>query len=450
METNLVRLQVDDLASDGTAVAHRDGKVVFLDAGLPGETVLAEITRARPNYDRARVTKILNRSPARTEAACRHFGTCGGCCWQDLDYAEQLRYKKQQVVECLARVGRFESAEVADVLAAENAYRYRNKMEFSFHAVGEGEFRLGLHRRGRFDDVFDLDECHLQSETLNGLVDLIRRFIRERNIPVYDVRNHTGYMRFLVLRQARFTDQTMVNLVTNLGGFPDVDKLVAVLTEQSPEITTITHGQNGRKSNVAVADVETVLYGPGFIEERILDHRFRIRANSFFQTNSAQAERLYQVGFDLLRPERADRLLDLYCGAGTIGLLLARRVRDVTGVELVPDAVELARQNAGLNGIRNVSFFQGPVRELLKNWPAERKGFQAVILDPPRAGLHPKALRRVIDLAAPKLLYISCNPATFARDARSLCDSGYAMSPVQPVDMFPHTRHVETATVFRR
>jgi 23S rRNA (uracil1939-C5)-methyltransferase len=441
-------LKVVDLAFDGKAVAHLDGKVVFLDAGLPGETVVAEITRSKPRYSQARVKEIVVRASSRIEAPCRHFEECGGCTWQDLDYAEQLRFKKQQVVECIRRIGGLEAIEVDDVLPSEKIFHYRNKMEFSFHVLDDGTFHLGLHRRGRFDEIFDLTACHLQDDRLNEIVGEVRNFVREKSIPVYDVRHHTGFMRFLVLRQAHFTGQTMVNLVTNRGDFPEVEELTGRLVDRFPDITTIVHGQNDKKSNIAVSEVENVLYGPGYIEEELLGLRFKIRANSFFQTNSAQAARLYQTGFDLLSPKAEDRLLDLYCGTGTIGLLLASRVGEVTGVELVSDAVEMARENAAQNRIENVTFFQGHVKEFLKSLPGDQRRFDGVVIDPPRAGLHPKALKRLLELQAPRILYISCNPATFARDAQAIVAEGYNVSHVRPVDMFPHTRHIELVALF--
>ena len=361
-----VRLQIDDLALDGKAVAHHDGRVVFLDAGLPGETVLAEITRSKPKYDQGRVLEIVDRSPARITPPCEHFDFCGGCTWQDLDYAEQLRFKKQQVVECLARIGGLKEPEVQDVLPAPDIFGYRNKMEFSFHLVPEeNSFRLGLHRRGRFDDIFDVHTCHLQSETANRVVRAVREFVDREQVPVYDIQQHRGYLRFLVIRQTFFTNQLMINLVTNMGDFPQAQEFVAALIAAVPEITTIVHGQNDKKANVAVAEVENILQGPGFMEEEIMGRRFRIRANSFFQTNSAQAERLYQTAFDLLPPDPNRRLLDLYCGTGTIGLLLASQAAEVVGVELVTDAVAMACENARINAqirLKRGTMGQGRVR----------------------------------------------------------------------------------------
>lgn len=450
MSMRLVQLAIDDLAFDGKAVAHLDGKVVFLDTGLPGETVLAEITRTKSRYSQGVVKEILSRSPRRIAAVCSHFGVCGGCSWQDLQYSEQLMLKKRHVTECLARIGGMPDVVVSDVLPSEDLFHYRNKMEFSFHALSDERFHLGLHRRGHFDDIFDLETCHLQHDLANQLVTFVREYVKREKLPVYDVTQHVGYMRFLIVRRAARTGQTMVIAVTNRGTFPQADRFVRELSEQFPEVTTVIHGETGSRSNVATSEVETVLYGPGYIEEELLGLRFRIRAGSFFQTNTAQAERLYQAGFDLLQPRSTDRLLDLYCGTGTIGLLLAAQVAEVVGVELVPDAVLMARENAILNGIGNATFFNEPVKEFLHQNTPGLGALDVVVIDPPRAGLHPKALKRIVALTAGKLLYFSCNPATFARDARELCEAGYAMSEVRPVDMFPHTRHIELTALFVR
>lgn len=450
MDKRLHQLTIDDLAFDGKAVAHLDGKVVFLDAGLPGETVLAEITRSRPRFSQGYVREIVTRSPRRIDAPCSHFGVCGGCSWQDLEYAEQLAFKKRHVVECLARIGGLKDADIRDVAPSHELFQYRNKMEFSFHALADDKFHLGLHRRGRFDDIFDLETCHLQNETANRIVGCVREFVKSELIPIYDVARHTGFMRFLIIRRGVHTGQIMVNVVTNRGPFPEAERMAAGLVQTFPHITTIVHGQNGGKSNIAVAETETILYGRGYIEESVLGLIFRIRANSFFQTNTLQAEALYQTGFDLLQPDPADRLLDLYCGTGTIGLLLASRVEQVVGVELVADAISMARENAVSNNIANVVFIHADVTEFLRERSADLGKFNVVVLDPPRAGLHPKALKRTLEMAPARLLYFSCNPATFARDAKAICECGYRMSEVRPVDMFPHTRHIELVALFQR
>jgi 23S rRNA (uracil1939-C5)-methyltransferase len=235
-----------------------------------------------------------------------------------------------------------------------------------------------------------------------------------------------------------------------MGDLPYQQELISELTENFPEISTIVHNQNAQKSNIAVGEVERVLYGTGFIEEKLFDYTFRIRANSFFQTNSLQTETLYRTAFDVLDPQRSDRAMDLYCGTGSIGLLLARHVSEVIGVELVPDAVQMARENAELNNVTNISFWEGDVKDFLRTEEATAQPFSVVVVDPPRAGLHPKALKRLLEINSPKIVYISCNPSTFARDAAELVTAGYRLEQVSPVDMFPHTMHIELVSRFER
>lgn len=445
-----VELEVTDLAFDGKAVAYIDGKVVFLKGGLPGETVLAEIIRSKPRYDQGIVLEILKPSKMRVKAPCSHFGLCGGCTWQDLEYEQQLTFKRKQVVDCIERIGGFQGVEVAPVVGCDVPFWYRNKMEFSFHVADNSKFTLGLHERGQFDRIFDLDACYLQSETSNRIVNWVRNYVTREQIPVYDVKFHRGFMRFVVIRQTKRTDQLMVNLVTNYGAFPDVDQLVAELREAVPEITTIVHNQNGQKSNIATGEKESVLFGPGYIEEQVLGCTFRIHANSFFQTNSLQVEKLYSNAFDLLQPEPTDSLLDLYCGTGAITILLASRVSRAVGVELVTPAVVAARENARLNDLANCEFIEGDVTAYLKALSTGDNRFDIIVIDPPRAGLHPKALKRIIEYEPAKLMYISCNPATYARDAKDLIAAGYGLSTVIPVDMFPHTMHIEIVGLYTR
>lgn len=449
MNDKIVKLDITDLAFDGKAVAHMDGKVVFLKGGLPGETVMARITRSKPRYDQAIVTEILTKSPERIAAPCSHVEYCGGCTWQDLQYDSQLTYKKKQVNDCLERLGKLPDVVVCDVIGSVELFSYRNKMEFSFNVTEDG-FTLGLHERGHFDRIFDLERCHLQSEDADRVVHWVRNFVAKENIPVYDVTNHSGYMRFLMIRQPKHTSQLMVNVVTNYGDFPAREKLIKGLTREVPAVTTIVHNQNGQKSNIATGEIEKVLLGPGYIEERLFDSTFRIRANSFFQTNSIQTETLYRTAFDLLHAKKTDRVMDLYCGTGSIGILISPYVTEVVGVELVAEAVEAARENALTNHVDNISFFEGDVKDFLNSKPEERERFNIVIIDPPRAGLHPKALKRLLAIRPEKILYISCNPATFARDAQQIVQAGYELPLVQPVDMFPHTLHIELTAVFYR
>jgi len=446
----LVEIDIHDLATDGRSVGTLDGKVVFLNGGLPGERVLAEITRVKPRYNQAVVKKIINRSDARQDAPCQHFSICGGCTWQDLAYEHQLKLKHKQVSECITRIGHLDDTIVEPIVPCSEIFFYRNKMEFSFHTSEDDNFVLGLHHQGKFDKIFNIEKCHLESETSNQIIAFVREFVKKHKIPVYDVKLHHGLLRFLVIREGKNSNQIMVNIVTSYGDLPEQESFVTELREKFPTIATIVHNQNGQKSNIASGEIETVLYGPGYIEEIILGNRFRIRANSFFQTNSHQAEKLYKIALDWLAPEPTDSLLDLYCGTGTIGILASRNAGKVMGLELVPDAITAAHENALLNDCDNVEFMQGNVRALLRENMEKFSEYSIIVLDPPRAGVHPRVIKRIEMLAPPKLLYISCNPATFARDAAELVKSGYELPTIKPVDMFPHTRHIELIALFTR
>jgi len=439
---------IKDLAFDGKSVGTLEGKVVFLNGGLPGEKVKAQIVRKKARYSIGKVLEIIEKSNDRTEAPCPHFDICGGCTWQDLDYERQLYFKHKQVVDCIERLGLLKDVEVADIVGVADPFYYRNKMEFSFNTTGDNEFRLGLHRRGRFDEIFDIHSCYLQSPTSNEIVAWFRDFVKENRIPVYDVLNHTGYMRFLVIREGKNTNQIMVNIVTADGDIPGVKKLVESAISRFPEITTIVHNVNNQKSNVAKGESEEILYGPGFIEDSILGFTFRIYANSFFQTNTKQAEVLYGKAIDFLKPDKDDRLLDLYCGAGTIGICASGQVSGVVGIESEPTAVKAAVENAEINNIENINFYTGQAEKLFRHQPEIFEGVNCAIVDPPRAGLHPKALKKLIELDLPRVVYVSCNPATFSRDAAQLVEAGYRLDSVIPVDMFPHTVHIEVVAGF--
>jgi 23S rRNA (uracil1939-C5)-methyltransferase len=447
----LIELEIKDLAFNGKAVANNEeGKVVFLNGGLPGEKVLAEIVRSKPSYDDAVVKEIITKSDLRIDPPCPHFDICGGCTWQDLTYSAQLDFKQKQVNDCLERIGGLESVKVFKAVGSSELFKYRNKMEFSFNANEDKSFNLGLHVKGRFDKVFDVEKCYLQTDLANEIVIWLREFVKEHDIPVYDVLNHTGYMRFLVIREARISGDLMVNIVTNYGDIPSRNELIKKMKEFFPEIKTLVHNQNGQKSNIAVGEIEKILYGLGFIEEQILGCRLRIRSNTFFQTNSVQTETLYRAAFDMLFPEKTDRVMDLYCGTGSIGLLISNHVHKVIGVEVVEDGVEAARENAQINKIENVEFYHGDVKDFLRTYYATEKPFNIIIIDPPRAGMNPKALRRMLRLNPEKILYISCNPSTFARDAAEIVKAGFRLPEVKPIDMFPHTMHIEVVGVFYR
>jgi len=449
-----VEFDIVDLAYNGKAVGYIDGKVTFVNGGLPGERVAAKIVKAKRRHNQAILLRVLTPSSDRIPAVCEHYDICGGCTWQDLDYEKQLHYKRNQVVASLKHIGGLDDVTVQDIHRSPDLFFYRNKMEFSFHVADESEtprgFVLGLHERGRFDRIFDIEKCYLQSETSNRLVHFIRIAAAEKNIPIYDLISHEGFLRFLIIREGKNTGQLMVMLVSGEGRFDRKKELTEALIEAFPEITTLVWVVNPTITNIAKGDVREILHGPGYIEEAILGLRFQINPASFFQTNSRQTEALYRTAIELAEIELRHEILDLYCGAGTIGLCAAAGAGDVTGIEIEPDAVEAARINARLNGIKNAHFHAGEVRTVMLDDEFQDRRFDRVFIDPPRAGMHPKALKRIMEIDAPRLIYISCNPATFARDAQLLTIAGYRLDTVVPFDMFPHTMHIELVSRFQK
>jgi len=441
---------IKDLAFDGKAVGAIDGKIIFLDGGLPGEKVQAVVTKSKARFDTGHVTAIIEKGPERIEAPCRHFDICGGCTWQDLDYERQLYYKRKQVVDCLEHLAKLKDIEVAPAIPCDSPFHYRNKMEYSFNRIADGGFVLGLHKRGHYDDIFQLEQCLLPSPAAAAIVLWFQEYVKRSGLKVYDVNIHDGFWRFLMIRESFARNEIMINLITTEVAIPEAGNLAKELTAAFPAIKTIVQNINTLEANIARGEREITLYGPGYIEEEFLGKVFRVYAGTFLQTNSRQAARLYQAAYELLEPKDSDRLLDLYCGIGTIGLCVASQVGEVLGVELEPSAVRSAEENARLNNITNARFMAGLAQDLMREQRKIFEDMNCAIIDPPRAGMHKKALNSLLEIKYPRLVYISCNPSTFARDAALLVETGYKLGRVIPVDMFPHTMHIELVASFTR
>jgi 23S rRNA (uracil1939-C5)-methyltransferase len=444
--------------AEGKSVARLDGLVLFVRGGIPGDDVRVRLTRIRKNYLEGTVVDIITPSDMRMEPRCRYFGTCGGCTWQQLDYPAQLSFKRQLVSDALERIGGFHGVPVRTPIGSDNLFFYRNKMEFSFgerwlspdeleRSEQVDHFALGLHIPQRFDRVLDLEECWLQSEESYRIVNMVRTFCRERALTVYSTRTHTGYLRNLVVREGKNTGERMVNLVTSESRPDLMHELTASLLKRFPSLTTIINNVTQRKSGVAIGDTESVYHGPGFITELLGGNRYRISANSFFQTNTGQTENLYAAARRMADLRKEDVVFDLYSGTGTIALTIADAVRGVVGIESVSAAVEDARSNAEFNNVGNCTFVLGDLKDRLTGDASLRTHYGSptvVIADPPRSGMHPHVLDEIIALAPERVVYLSCNPATQARDLLQLCSGGaYRIDEVQPVDMFPHTTHIE-------
>lgn len=452
-----IEIQADRAAFEGRAIGRYGDLVVFLEGAVPGDRVRAFVYRKKKSFAEARVIEVLDPSPSRVSPVCTHFGLCGGCAWQHLAYVEQLRWKQSHVEDAFHRIGGFDSPPVREILPADPILYYRNKMEYSFgdrRWFLEGEearppeaFALGLHVPGRFDRILHIDACCLQSPESNAILNETRRWFLSRGEVAYSTKSHTGNLRHLVIREGKKTGERMVFLLTS-GEQPDH---VAEYAERlrAPEfgVTTLVHGVTQRPSSVAIPDTEEVLFGPGVIEECIGDVRFRISPTSFFQTNSIQAERLYQETREALGATAEMTIWDLYCGTGTIGIFLASSVRQVLGVELNPASIQDAEINAARNGLSNISFLCADVLAFMRNAPAMP---DAIVLDPPRSGLHPDAARIIASSGVPRIVYVSCNPATAARDCAVFREQGYTIPSIRPVDMFPHTWHVESVITLQR
>jgi 23S rRNA (uracil1939-C5)-methyltransferase len=444
-----LEVTIDDLAFGGEGVGRLDGYVVFVRGGLPGDRLRVLVTETRARYARALIEAVLDRSPHRVDPPCPYFGRCGGCRLQHLDYPMQLAFKEKQVRDCLERLGDVAGFELRPIVAAPEPYGYRNKMEFTVAEAG-GQPVIGLHEADRYDAVLDIERCLLQSETMNTLLDETRRQARARRLPVWNGATEQGLLRFVTLREGRRTGDAMVNLV---AASPDVERLAPVaqgLKERVPATASVVLNVNAKKASVAVGTEEHVLLGRDHITESLGGVSFQVSANSFFQTNTVQAERLFALVESACEPCADEVLVDLYSGTGAISLLLARRCRHVYGIELAPAAVADAVRNARANAIDNCTFLAGEVRHVLPTLVDQGVKAETVVADPPRAGFHPKALTALAALGPARIVYVSCNPSTLARDVGDLLRRGYRLEWVQPVDMFPQTPHIEAIARLRR
>jgi 23S rRNA (uracil1939-C5)-methyltransferase len=443
-----LELRIDSLAYGGNGVARVNGFVVFVRGGLPGDLVRARVSKAKRGLAEAVAQSVLEPSSERVEAPGRHFGACGGCRFQDLAYESQLAAKQQQVRDALVRIGRIAGPPLEPIVPAASVFGYRNKLEYSF-AAGEEGVRLGFHRAGRWDEIVDIDECLLTTDLGNAIRLAVRAWAREERLEPYDQSTGTGYLRHLVVREGRNTGQALVLLVTAPGERFETGYFVDVV-RRFPEVRSVYWAINdtpAERTNVPAK----LLWGEEAIEEEILGLRFRLRPGAFLQTNTEMAERLYSLAREYAGLGGTENVLDLYCGTGTIALALARDAATVWGLEISEEAVACAIENAELNGIGNARFYAGNVGQTLEELVEESGPPDVVVVDPPRAGLAGKALRRTGALGAGRIVYVSCNPTTLASDVQVLRDEfGYELRRCRPVDMFPHTPHVESVSLLTR
>ena len=441
-------LHIDSLAYGGSGVSRHDGFVVFVRGGVPGDDVRARVTKVKRGFAEGLATEIVTPSPSRVAAPCRHFGVCGGCRFQDLDYAVQVAEKERQVRDALVRIGRFEDPPLEPIVPAASQFGYRNKLEYSFATTDDG-VDLGFHRAGRWDEVIGIEECLLTTDVGNAIRLAVRDWAREEQLEAYDQASGRGYLRHLVVREGRNTGQALVVLVTAPGERFEAGYLVDVL-RRFPEVRSVHWAINDTPAEQTNLPTK-LLWGDEAIEEEILGLRFRVRPSAFLQTNTEMAARLYELAREYAGLTGSENVYDLYCGTGTIGLALAADAKAVWGLEISEEAVACAIENAELNAIANAKFFAGNVGQTVEELREEAGEPDVVVVDPPRAGLAGKALRRTGALAAPRIVYVSCNPTTLASDLQVLRDEyGYELQRCRPVDMFPHTPHVESVSLLTR
>jgi len=436
-------LTIEGLDARGRGLGHLKGYTVSVRGGVPGDRLLVGLrkVRHRRKEAEARILDMIQPGVPRKSAPCEHFGLCGGCLWQDVAYEDQLALKSRLVETCLAHVG--VEPEFEAPMQAPSPFYYRNKMEFSIGTSDEGEPTIGLHASGRYDHVFDLDACHLQSELSNQIVGLTRDFVRSRGLSSYDLKRHTGLLRFLTVRDGKHSGEVMVALTTSEEPFEAAAAYADALMTTFPEVASVIHSVNGRKAQVATGDVEHVVAGKSSIIDRLGRYRFDISLGSFFQPNTFQAERMFEKVQDYAGLKQDDRVLDLYCGTGGISFYLAEDAGEVLGIESSESAIQDAVRNSAENEVEGCRFMAGPAEELLTQLDGAGESYDVAVTDPPRPGMHPKALAALGNLGPRRIVYVSCNPQALSEDVVRLRRYGYEATSAQVVDMLPQTPHCE-------
>jgi 23S rRNA (uracil1939-C5)-methyltransferase len=448
----LLELEVYGIAFGGKGIAKVNGLTVFVEKAVPMDHVLARIVKKKKQYAEARVDNLNKPSPFRVTPRCRYSGFCGGCKWQFLHYDKQLEYKQQHVMDSIERIGQIYGVPVHPTIPSPEIFEYRNKMEFSCsdrrwllpEEMGKSDidqnFALGLHVPGTFYKVLDTRVCLLQPELGNRILEDVRKFIRLSGVPVYGLRSHIGFWRFIMLRHSKAYNQWMVNIVTSKEDQRTVQALASQLVKTYPEIVSVVNNITSRRAGVAMGEYEILLSGQPSIRDKIGKFEFEISANSFFQTNTQGAQRLYDTIKEYADLSGEETVVDLYCGTGAIAIFLSGAAKTVIGIEIAESAVNDSMNNCRINGISNCRFVLGDIKDKLAEFTVTP---DVMIIDPPRAGMHKDVVCKILELAPPRIVYVSCNPATMARDFGMLKES-YRVLEVQPVDMFPHTYHIES------
>jgi 23S rRNA (uracil1939-C5)-methyltransferase len=455
----LENIEIFDIAEEGKGVGRYEDLVLFIEKAIPGDVVNVELQRKKKNFAEGRVTQIVKSSPFRIEPFCPHFGVCGGCKWQHMSYQAQLKFKHQYVDNALSRIGKVDTSSMEEILGSQNTTYYRNKLEYTFSnkrwltdrdAVVDPQDMnaLGFHVPGRFDKILDIEHCFLQQDPSNKLRNSLRDFAIQHGVTFYDLRAHEGALRNLIIRTSS-TGETMVVVVFAYPEEGQVELVMNYLASEFPDITSLLYIIN-QKRNDTIFDQEIEVYkGRDFIYEEMEGLKFKVGPKSFYQTNSHQAYELYKITREFAELKGDELVYDLYTGAGTIANFVARSAREVVGVEYVPSAIEDAKYNSQINGVNNTKFYAGDMKDVLTaEFVAEHGKPDVIITDPPRAGMHADVVNRILEMEAPKVVYVSCNAATQARDLEML-STKYEIVRIKPVDMFPQTQHVENVVLLK-
>ncbi|TWT24083.1 23S rRNA (uracil(1939)-C(5))-methyltransferase RlmD [Planomicrobium sp. CPCC 101110] len=434
-------VRVEDLTHDGAGVAKVEGYPLFIHGALPGEDVEVHVLKTLKSYGFAKLLEVKHASPFRVTAPCPVFDTCGGCQIQHLSYEGQMTFKRKLVRDAITRIGKLPDVPVHPVKGMENPWRYRNKSQIPF-GTDNGRVVAGFYQN-RSHDIADTDICIIQTPEADAIMAALKKRMPEMGIEPYDEQTHRGMLRHVVVRKGRATDEIMVVLVTKKKKFPQAQKAIELIRTLVPEVTSIVQNVNGEKTNVIFGNETFTLWGKDVIEDRIGDVRFEISARSFYQVNPEQTDVLYGQALEYAQLSGDETVIDAYCGIGTISLFLAQKAKFVMGVEIVPQAIEDAKRNAELNGFTNTLFEAGPAEQVIPRWYKEGKTADVLMVDPPRKGCDEQLLQTILKQRPGRVVYVSCNPATLARDLRILEDGGYRTKEVQPVDMFPQSTHCE-------
>lgn len=462
---NNIELTIESIGFEGKAIARRNDKVHFIKKVVPGDVVEAYVKKKRKSYNEAGFVKLIEAGHERIEPRCQYFDDCGGCSWQNMNYQNQLKWKKQHVIDAFQRIGKIDTV-ILDVVACAEEYNYRNKMDFTFSAkrwltrkeveseaeIENREFALGLHTPGAYEKVLDIKECHIHPKIGNQILELVRNYALENGLSAYDKRDKVGFLRELIIRYSGSNDGILIILTTNATDEDlniKVDEIANLIDKNIDGQINFIHAVNSGPSPVAI-ESERLILGNNFLMDNILGVDFKISPFSFFQTNRIQLNNFIQKIIDAADLNENMIVWDLYCGTGSIALPAARKVREMHGVELIESSIRDAKQNAELNGINNTSFQVADLHakntpELLNKLPAP----DLIFIDPPRAGMHTNLVNHLLEINAPKIVYVSCNPSTQARDCQLLSEN-YRVVSVQPVDMFPQTYHIESIAILER